>query len=148
MSNLVIGALLLILAVVVWQAFCSSGWHPDSIHDAPAGSFLAYGEDGRVEYQEYVADCDAEECAADRLCPGGGSVRVEHKFSDGSITIYTPETMRMNKKERIVQAVELFHELTQDILPRNGQVMAHLSDERAYEVGDISWRDGDRLLYR
>jgi hypothetical protein len=43
----------------------------------------------------------------------------------------------MNKQERIVKAVEIFHELTQDTLPRPGQVMAHLSDERAYEVGDI-----------
>ena len=81
------------LLVLIWLA-SRLRWRPGSIGEAPAGSFLAYGRDGSVEYVSEVSNGDAEECAADRLCEAGGCVKVEHKFEDGSTTVFTPDRMR------------------------------------------------------
>jgi hypothetical protein len=91
MSDLLV--LLLVLFVICW--LCSKiGYRPGSIREAAPGSFLAYKRDGGIEYREDVSDDDAGECAADRLCERGGYVRVEHKFEDGSTTVYTSDSMQ------------------------------------------------------
>ncbi len=72
---------LLALAIVVWLV-SRGGYRPRSIHEAPAGSFLAYKNNGDVEYQEGISDDDALECAADRLC--GNYTHVEHKFENSA----------------------------------------------------------------
>jgi hypothetical protein len=82
---------LLALGLVVW--FVSrAGYRPRSIREAPTGSFLAYKNNGEVEYQEGISDDDAGECAADRLC--GDYTYVEHKFENGSTITYTRKTMQ------------------------------------------------------